>query len=78
MKSAVIPINQVSTGTVLIPDGGFDCMLEGCPIKVFDVGNSLAVPCNEGTHFLDGQIDGENLIGFYLAVQETEERLSLD
>jgi hypothetical protein len=58
-------ISNVKSGDVLIADGGFTCIESGTELLVDE---DFSVPCSEGKHFLDGQIDfddGETLIGFH-------------
>lgn len=58
-------ISDVRVGDRLIADGGFDCMMEGREVTICRDPDGLYVWCNEGRHYLDGQVsdDGE-LIGF--------------
>jgi hypothetical protein len=61
--------NNVKVGDRLIPDGGFTCMTPG-HIKVVrrDEGR-LYVKCEDGCHYLDGQLDEHGrLIGFQVRV----------
>lgn len=69
-------VNEVKEGTVLVADGGFACLHEGDVLTVqkdseLAAANpelpelGLFVPCSDGKHFLDGQLDdGEVYIGF--------------
>jgi hypothetical protein len=72
---AIIPVDEVKVGDVLIADGGFPCLRENqnCLVR-YDtlqidgvVQDALYVTCDEGQHFLDGQLDdtGENYVGFW-------------
>ena len=60
---------DVKVGSILEPDGGFDCMECGAHLTVeAGEGNSLHVPCATGFHNLDGQLigtDGSYYIGLY-------------
>ena len=59
---------DVKEGDVLIADGGFTCIEDGAKLTVFKHSdNGLYVLCEEGEHYLDGQIDWvnfEELVGF--------------
>lgn len=58
---------EVKAGTVLIADGGFTCIKEGAELTVQDGPSGLFVPCDCGTHSIDGQLDdGEVYIGLSL------------
>jgi len=65
---AYAPSSQISVGTVLEADGGFTCLTKGQRVTVAaNDTNELYVPCDEGEHYLDGQLDDAGyLIGFYL------------
>jgi hypothetical protein len=51
--------NEVHEGTILVADGGFTCIPEGKLLTVARKLHSedLYVPCAEGNHMLDGQLD---------------------
>lgn len=51
-------ISDVTTGTVLFADAGFDCLKpnQPCEVKKDDAGE-LYVECACGQHGLDGQLD---------------------
>ena len=59
-------IKDAKEGDSLVADGGFTCMSDGQVAKVYrtDEGR-LAIPCSDGAHLLDGQIDDRSgaLIG---------------
>ena len=60
---------DVNEGDTLIADGGFTCIDEGRCLLVENSGGGLFIACDEGRHFLDGQIDlkdGETLVGLTL------------
>ena len=62
----------VKVGTVLYPDGDFDCMKKGTRkvVKEDEHGN-LYISCKEKRHLLDGQIDKDGYyIGLYLTKSE--------
>jgi hypothetical protein len=50
-------LSDVKTGDVLTPDGGFDCLKEGEPVKVATDDSGHYVPCTAGKHYLIGQLD---------------------
>ena len=62
-------IDEVKVGTLLEADGGFTCLRNGEVVEVErHESGELTVPCRDGTHFLDGQLDeGNEYIGFTLA-----------
>jgi len=67
--------DTVKPGDILIADAGFTCLKEGRPLvvqedptKVGERISRLYVQCNDGRHYLDGQLGEESaLIGFYFA-----------
>lgn len=66
-------IFEVKEGTILIADEGFTCIpsYQECEVKSHP--NGLYVECEEGQHFLDGQIDFESkttYIGFHIEKEE--------
>lgn len=60
-------------GDVLVCDGGFTCLREGAEVEVHsdperDGVNALYVPCDDGAHYLDGQLDFDGcgaFVGLY-------------
>jgi hypothetical protein len=61
---AVTTIHDVQAGDNLQVDDGFTCMQAEDVRKVeADHDGKLFVRCTDGRHFLDGQIDGETLVG---------------
>ena len=61
--------SNIKNGSILVADGGFDCILAGERTTVRrDEKGELFVPCSHGRHYLDGQLgaDGETLVGFTL------------
>lgn len=72
MPRTATKLSELKPGDVLIADGGFTCLLNGeaCPVKAASSGN-LYIPCADGQHFLDGQLDhdGDSLLGLRLAEQ---------
>jgi hypothetical protein len=63
-------IRNLRAGSCLCADGGFTCIKEGAILEVqAEADESLFVPCDDGKHFLDGQIDddGGEVVGFYPA-----------
>jgi hypothetical protein len=67
---ALTKVADVKPGTVLIADGGFDCLrnLELCTVKMDDRGE-LYVDDDQGRHDLEGQLnnDGTHYVGFWLS-----------
>lgn len=60
-------IADVHEGTKLIADGGFTCLKAGAAVTVERGADGLFVPCADGKHFIDGQLDdGDEYIGLYL------------
>ena len=60
-------IDEVEEYSILIPDGGFTCLKDGKEAVVYEDEFGLYVICDEGRHYLDGQLDdGEEYIGFFL------------
>ena len=52
-------------GDKLEADGGFDCIQKGT-ILIIDYDRGFYVPCTEGSHYLEGQLDETgSLVGFY-------------
>lgn len=71
-------IDEVKAGVTLIADGGFTCLKKGQRCLVHNdeavagqhqwPGSGLYVECQDGQHFLDGQLDGgDEYIGLTLA-----------
>lgn len=62
---AYAKLADVKAGDAVNADGGFGCMSGKYTVYADGVGG-LYVECNYGTHYLDGQDDGDgNLVGFY-------------
>jgi len=62
-------INDVKEGDKLIADAGFTCMRDGqVGTVVRTEAGDLAIPCDDGLHCLDGQVDeeGGEIIGLRL------------
>lgn len=59
-----VPRAAVSKDTVLIADGGFTCIDAEAVVRVREGRFGLCVACRYGEHYLDGQGDGENYVGF--------------
>lgn len=59
-------IDDVRPGIRVKADGGFTCITPGAVLTIqVDEEGFPFVPCCEGGHWLNGQIDGNgNLIGF--------------
>ena len=56
-------VDAVSRGDTLIADGGFTCMREGAELLVNEDERGLFVSCDEGKHYIDGQIEDNLYIG---------------
>jgi hypothetical protein len=62
----VTKLSEIKEGDVLIADGGFTCIPEGRDLPVeSDPDGKLYFLCQEGRHYLDGQLadDGDTLVG---------------
>lgn len=65
--------NTCKAGDVLICDGGFTCMKEGQEVEVHvdperEGVEALFVTCEDGAHYLDGQLDFDgcgSFVGLY-------------
>jgi hypothetical protein len=61
-------LNDLKAGEIVEIDGGFECRREGKVVLMEDEGR-LFFLCDEGKHFLDGQLVDEetddSLIGIY-------------
>jgi len=67
MKFDNVKFSDVKEGDVLVADGGFTCIRKGAELTVSSrFSDGLFVPCDEGEHYLDGQLNYETgeLIGF--------------
>ena len=53
-------VSEVKAGDVLEADDGFTCLYDGERVEARDDGLGLFVPCTDGQHFLDGQVDDFN------------------
>lgn len=58
---------EVREGSVLVTDGGFTCMGEGQQKTVEKAPDGLFVPCGDGRHYIDGQLEGGHYVGLQLA-----------
>ena len=56
-------------GTKLQADGGFTCIAEDTILTVNQASDGLWVPCEEGRHYLAGQVEDGYLIGLYPTTQ---------
>lgn len=61
----MIKITDIKAGDVLIADGGFTCIRKGAECIVRGEGRRMHVLCDQGEHYLEGQV-GEHgtIIGF--------------
>ena len=58
-KRPRVPISDVKIGTVLFTDDGFTCMGPGRMRTVYRDEHGLFVTCDDGRHYLDGQLLSE-------------------
>lgn len=62
-------LSELKAGDKLVADGGFTCIKKGGVVVVEARGDGqLYVGCRSGSHYLDGQVSGENhdsLIGLW-------------
>ena len=63
-----VNVADLNKGDVLVADGGFDCIPEGKLCIVHEHPNGLYVDCARGKHFLEGQIDYDN-IGYLVGLR---------
>jgi hypothetical protein len=65
-------VSEVATGDKLEVDGDFDCFNTGDIKTVFNMNNKLYIICNDGEHYIEPNIDGEEpneyYIGFYKVI----------
>jgi len=61
-------VASTKAGDVLEADGDFTCMREGAKLTVTDSEDGLMVPCRDGGHCLDGQIQSEDGTDFYMGL----------
>jgi hypothetical protein len=60
--------SNVSEGVTIFTDAGFACIDENSVLVVQRDDGGLFVPCAEGKHYLDGQLDcGTVYVGFFVA-----------
>jgi hypothetical protein len=60
--------SETKEGSILIPDGGFDCLKKGVPVAVKkNPFGRLYVCCKKGMHDLGGQLsdDGTEYVGLW-------------
>lgn len=63
------PIDKVKDGSVLECDDGFTCLHDEDIVVVRKDENGLYVVCDEGRHYIDGQLDWDDCttyVGFKL------------
>ncbi len=57
-------VSDVKVGDTVVTDGGFTCMKQNERHIVQEDENGLFIPCEEGHHYIDGQLDdGDVYIG---------------
>ena len=57
-------VSEVKEGDSLIADNGFTCIHGEAVVQVFKDRDGLFVVCDEGKHYLDGQIKEDYYLGF--------------
>lgn len=68
MSKEFAHIDHVCEGTHLVADGGFTCIEQGAELTVIaDEYGLLYVPCRDGMHYLEGQLDENRYVGLYLS-----------
>lgn len=71
MSKQFAHIDDVCEGTHLVADGGFTCIEQGAELTVLaDEDGLLYVPCRDGMHYLEGQLDDNRYVGLYLSEDE--------
>ena len=66
---AYATVDAVKAGDVLIADGGFTCIDKDAELTVeSDPAHGLYVPCRDGKHFIDGQIEHKDGVDFYIGL----------
>lgn len=60
-------LSQLKAGDFVVVDDGFDCMSAWQAFGVLEDEGGLYLPCADGGHYLDGQLDTDNdtLVGIY-------------
>jgi len=64
-------MKDIKVGNVIIADGGFTCLADGqtCVVRI-DRDGDLYVTCQDGCHYLDGQVDENDIIvGFEMGTK---------
>jgi hypothetical protein len=62
--SDYLTIEEAKAGIVVVTDGGFTCMKEGEEKTVHvDHEGYLYVECDEGSHYLNGQLEDGEYVG---------------
>lgn len=59
-------LSELSAGDLVLADDGFTCLKAGAYTVQADKDGRLFIPCDEGRHHLDGQVDfkdPEQLVG---------------
>jgi hypothetical protein len=50
-------LSELSAGDLVLADDGFTCLKTGAYTVQADETGRLFIPCDEGHHYLDGQVD---------------------
>jgi hypothetical protein len=64
------PTSSTKVGSILIPDGGFDCLEKSmAAIVKADRSNNMYVECKKGRHYLSSSVsdDRTEYVGFRLS-----------
>lgn len=61
--------SELKVGTLLSPDGGFDCMEKGDIKTVLKDDGGLYVECELTRHYLCGDVDGDGNLIHFLVVE---------
>jgi hypothetical protein len=56
-----VKLSDLEAGDIIIADGGFTCMKAGLK-KVYTADGGLYVKCNQGRHYLVGQLDSDGTL----------------
>jgi hypothetical protein len=66
---AYAKVSEIKQGSCVEVDGGFPCLKSDVYYNVYDDGAGLYIECDDGKHFLSGQLDetGSFYTGIYLS-----------
>lgn len=62
-------VDQLKAGSWVVVDGDFTCLKPWSTVQVYQDAAGLYIPCHDGNHYLDGQLDDANkhYVGVYLS-----------